>query len=104
MTVTPFLRAILLDFCIVGPSAIGSVKGRPSSMTSAAHQISGTSSDKGLEGTSASSLHAQHDIGGLLRSGISGRDIGHESSPILFLALGESRFDLLHIGGCGKTE
>lgn len=24
----------MLDFCIVGPSAMGSVKGRPSSMTS----------------------------------------------------------------------
>ena len=52
MTVTPFLRAIysngkdsnadhvtdcartVFDFWIVGPSAIGSVKGRPSSMTS----------------------------------------------------------------------
>jgi hypothetical protein len=33
--VTPFLRAMVLDFWMVGPSAMGSVKGRPSSIMSA---------------------------------------------------------------------
>jgi hypothetical protein len=34
VTVTPFFRAMVFDFWMVGPSAIGSVKGRPSSMMS----------------------------------------------------------------------
>lgn len=34
VTVTPFFKAWVLAFCIVGPSAMGSVKGRPSSIRS----------------------------------------------------------------------
>lgn len=34
VTVMPFFNACVFAFCIVGPSAIGSVKGRPSSMRS----------------------------------------------------------------------
>jgi hypothetical protein len=34
VTVTPFSRAFRFDFWMVGPSAMGSVKGRPSSIIS----------------------------------------------------------------------
>lgn len=34
VTVTPFFKALVFAFCIVGPSAIGSVNGSPSSMRS----------------------------------------------------------------------
>lgn len=36
-TVMPFFNACVFDFCIVGPSAMGSVNGRPSSMRSERH-------------------------------------------------------------------
>jgi hypothetical protein len=104
VTVTPFLRATLLDFCIVGPSAIGSVKGRPSSITSATDQVLGRAIGKGLDCTSASSFHAEHDPRSLLRSGIACSDIGDESSPLLFLALSEGRFDLLHVAGLERYQ
>ena len=41
VTVTPFFRACVFAFCMVGPSAMGSVNGSPSSMIStiAKHHI-----------------------------------------------------------------
>ena len=38
----------VLDFCIVGPSAMGSVKGRPSSMTSLTDQQTSPVDDGGV--------------------------------------------------------
>ena len=34
VTVTPFFRACVFAFCMVGPSAMGSVNGKPSSIRS----------------------------------------------------------------------
>jgi hypothetical protein len=59
---------------------------------------------KGSNCTSASSLHAEHDIWGLVCGGVASSDIGHEGSSLLFLALCESRFDLLHTGRTGKVQ
>jgi len=45
VTVTPFLSAWVFAFCIVGPSAMGSVKGRPSSIRSVGDGYQQESSD-----------------------------------------------------------
>jgi hypothetical protein len=68
-------------------------------MTSVIYQPSGHSSSEGLKSTSASSLHGEHNIGSLVRSGIACSDVGYESSPLLFLALCKGRLDLLHADG-----
>jgi hypothetical protein len=102
--VTPFLRATLLDFCIVGPSAIGSVKGRPSSMTSVGYQIWVVAIGNDQKYTSASGLHGEHNVRSLLRGGIACSDIGHKSRPFFLLALCEGRLDVLHVTGRGLVH
>jgi hypothetical protein len=68
-------------------------------MTSVIYQASGHSTSEGLKSTSASSLHGEHNIWSLLRIGIACSDVGHESCPLLFLALCKGRLDLLHVDG-----
>lgn len=71
----------MLAFWMVGPSAIGSVKGRPSSITSGAlgqRCVCMILLDNAL--TCTSSLHSQHHVDGLLSRWESSGDISHKSS------------------------
>lgn len=71
----------VFDVWIVGPSAIGSVKGAPSSITSVedVSEVFLYQCTKFLEGlTSATLLHSQQDIRSVLRRGVTSSDIGNE--------------------------
>jgi hypothetical protein len=65
---------------IVGPSAMGSVKGMPSSMMSASvsYLPFGIWSSIARRHTGTTSLHAEHDVRRILRRGIACGHIGDE--------------------------
>jgi len=117
-------RRTVLDFCIVGPSAIGSVKGIPSSIKSVEASVISTSpSIVSSLLTSATRFHPKHDIGSLFWSRVSRGHIRDQSGleevsatlsclkpclgmeldsyPLLLLALCECLFNSLH---CGLVE
>lgn len=65
----------VLAFWIVGPSAIGSVKGIPSSMMSAGVNYTLAERLASPNRTSATRLHSEHDVGRFLRGGETSRHI-----------------------------
>ena len=97
VTVTPFFKACVFAFCIVGPSAIGSVNGRPSSMRSTEDQWLTPQDGAQISNTSTTSFHAQKDIDGFFGGWIAGGNICHQSGSFLLFALRECLLDTLHI-------
>lgn len=69
----------VLAFWIVGPSAIGSVKGIPSSITSIQVNTTLHGQYRHVARTSTTRLHPQHDIGRFLRCGKPRGHVGDES-------------------------
>lgn len=88
----------MFDFWIVGPSAIGSEKGRPSSMRSAIRSAM-TNQFKIVVPTRATGFHSQQDIYCLVCCWISRCHVSDERRAIFPFALRKSLFDMLHDGG-----
>ena len=79
--VTPLRRAWVFEVWMVGPSAMGSVKGTPTSITSVCVgfcQFSPVCFGESTEHTSTTLLHAYQDIGCVLRLGVASSDISDE--------------------------
>jgi hypothetical protein len=95
----PFERAMVFDFWMVGPSAMGSVKARPHSMTSVKHQSSARSHRLWLL-TNTSPLHAQHDIWGVFNRGEAMSPVAHEGTSVLGFCLCECCFESVCHGRC----
>ena len=96
-TVTPFFNACVLAFCIVGPSAIGSVKGKPSSMRSVKRSVNTSSAVRcQIERTGATSFHAQEDVDGFISGGKASCDICDEGGSLFSSTLCEGTLDMFH--------
>ena len=94
-TVMPFFSACVFDFCIVGPSAIGSVKGRPSSMRSVVCSVyAGVWCPRTR--TSTTRFHPQQYVHGLICCRVPSGHIGDQRGALFTPALCKCLFDILH--------
>lgn len=87
--VTPCERATVLEVWMVGPSAMGSVKGMPNSMTSISSMLDRSIGRRRLGSqlrTSTASLHAEQDFRHERWFGESSSNIGHKGSLLVFIS------------------
>lgn len=95
VTVTPFFKACVFAFWMVGPSAIGSVNGRPNSMRSYEKSAHGIKVPY-RRPTSSTCFHSKQYVDRLRCSGESSGDIGDQGWAFLFLALRKCLLDGFH--------
>ncbi len=94
----PFFSAYVSDFCVVGPSAIESVKGRAcSSISMEPLVIAGHEQWHVRTGTTG--LHSQQDVYRFISSGKACSNVGNKSWAMFTLALGKCLFDVLDGSG-----